>query len=210
MAFALAAEIGSPRPRRRPACAALRRFALAFFSLALCGALGLAAGARAQAPAFLVADINAKAELTDVVALADVNGTLFFTADDGANGSELWMSDGAGPGTQPIVSGLSDLVTYSVIAAGDLLFFNAINNATGYEPWAFTADCCSSVPPGQGVGNTVLGGSGTPNGVDFNLDDTAGGVLTALSMPTPIADLAGVIRDPGTINFGLPNDPLPL
>ena len=31
--------------------------------------------------------------------LLDVNGTLFFTADDGMHGTELWKSDGTAAGT---------------------------------------------------------------------------------------------------------------
>ena len=48
----------------------------------------------------LVKDINpGSGRLVRPPALTDVNGTLFFTADDGANGSELWKSDGTAAGT---------------------------------------------------------------------------------------------------------------
>jgi ELWxxDGT repeat protein len=34
--------------------------------------------------------------------LTNVNGTLFFTADDGSTGRELWRSDGTVGGTIPV------------------------------------------------------------------------------------------------------------
>src|SRR3989442_1709640 len=49
----------------------------------------------------LVADINRTGgwNNSSVLNLVDVNGTLFFRADDGVNGNELWKSDGTTAGT---------------------------------------------------------------------------------------------------------------
>src|SRR5262245_24833826 len=51
--------------------------------------------AQAAPPApYLVADINSIGLDSFPSGLVDVNGTLYFVADDGTNGRELWKSDG--------------------------------------------------------------------------------------------------------------------
>ena len=47
----------------------------------------------------LVKDINPGSASSEPSNLTNVNGTLFFTADDGAHGIELWKSDGTAAGT---------------------------------------------------------------------------------------------------------------
>jgi ELWxxDGT repeat protein len=74
--------------------------------------------------------------------LANVNGTLYFTADDGVHGRELWKSDGTADGTQLVIDlspgNLSTRFYYEnqtkseFLAVNDLLFFTAaVRNATG-------------------------------------------------------------------------------
>jgi ELWxxDGT repeat protein len=61
--------------------------------------------------------------------LTDVNGTLFFTANDGINGRELWKSDGTGGGTKlvkDITPGPDGSSLYSLVSYVGRLFF--INN----------------------------------------------------------------------------------
>ena len=47
----------------------------------------------------LVKDINSGPSPHPGAHLADVSGTIFFAADDAANGIELWKSDGTAAGT---------------------------------------------------------------------------------------------------------------
>ncbi len=79
---------------------------------------------------------------------------LFFTADDGVHGVELWTSDGTAPGTH-LVDDLAPAGSSSnpdsLAAAGDRLYFAADDGLSGREPW--------SVPlagPGCVPGNTRL------------------------------------------------------
>ncbi|MBL8812063.1 MAG: hypothetical protein JNM43_18000, partial [Planctomycetaceae bacterium] len=73
--------------------------------------------------------------------LTVVNDTLFFSADDGSTGRELWKSDGTTAGTvlvKDITTGfLTDSIAYQspMVAAGSNLYFFADNGATGSELW---------------------------------------------------------------------------
>jgi len=47
----------------------------------------------------LFKDINPGSGSSSPYNLTNINGTLYFTADDGTNGYELWKSDGTSAGT---------------------------------------------------------------------------------------------------------------
>ena len=70
--------------------------------------------------------------------LTDVNGTLFFRADNGTNGEELWKSDGTSAGTvlvKDINPGTSSSEPNYLININGTLFFRAYDGVNGYELW---------------------------------------------------------------------------
>ena len=77
--------------------------------------------------------------------LINVGGTLFFPADDGSTGTELWTSDGTESGTtlvKDINSGSGNSSPEVLTDVGGTLFFAAENGSTGHELW--TSDGTSS------------------------------------------------------------------
>jgi ELWxxDGT repeat protein len=67
-----------------------------------------------------------------------VNGTLFFTADDGTTGDELWRSDGTAAGTvlvKDIAPGASESHPGFLTNVNGTLFFTAEDGTHGRELW---------------------------------------------------------------------------
>ncbi|QHT70453.1 T9SS type A sorting domain-containing protein [Rhodocytophaga rosea] len=70
--------------------------------------------------------------------LINVNGTLFFTANDGIHGIELWKSDGTPAGTvmvKDIVPGKDGAYPEQLITNNGLLYFVFYEPSTGYAIW---------------------------------------------------------------------------
>ncbi|MEO8961534.1 MAG: ELWxxDGT repeat protein [Ginsengibacter sp.] len=70
--------------------------------------------------------------------LINFNNTLYFAADDGLNGTELWTSDGTEEGTvmfKDIEAGADSSSPYGFSVIGNTLYFTAAQSATGTALW---------------------------------------------------------------------------
>ena len=70
--------------------------------------------------------------------LTNVDGTLFFSANNGIDGEELWKSDGSEQGTaivRNILEGAGSSFPQEFVGIGDELFFVADEGSHGYELW---------------------------------------------------------------------------
>ena len=67
-----------------------------------------------------------------------MNGTLFFRANDGTNGNELWKSDGTEAGTvlvKDIWAGTPSSWPDTLVNLNDTLYFSADDEIHGRELW---------------------------------------------------------------------------
>jgi len=90
----------------------------------------------------------------------NVSGTLFFRADDGVNGTELWKSDGTPAGTvlvKDIYPGATGSSPHMLANLGGVLMFSAGTPETGWELWrsdgtAAGTTLVKDINPGTGSG----------------------------------------------------------
>ncbi len=112
------------------------------------------AGSGHLPPARLVADIKALTGSSNPQPLAAVGHVLFFMADDGLHGNELWRTDGTEAGTYLVKNIKPDTATqpgqampFAAIAFGNVLLFAADDGAHGKELW---------ISDGTAAGTTML------------------------------------------------------
>ena len=91
----------------------------------------------------LVKDIRPGSGSSSPRYLTNVNGTLFFAANDGVNGMRLWKSDGTTDGTQ-LVSARA-INPESLFNVNGSLFFTAIGTGIGRELWKSDGTSAGSV-----------------------------------------------------------------
>lgn len=110
------------------------RTATARIALLTCLLLGLSPGLHAQT---LIADIWPGGESSAPKEFANAEGTVFFAADDGATGIELWKSDGTPDGTRLVkdINPTGHSEPSWITAVGDRVFFRADDGVHGEEIW---------------------------------------------------------------------------
>ncbi|WP_269613299.1 ELWxxDGT repeat protein [Prochlorococcus marinus] len=92
-----------------------------------------------EAGTVLVKDIYPGSDGSNPSNLTGVGNTLYFTANDGTNGTELWKTDGTEAGTvlvQNLTAGNGNSVLSDMTAIGDTLYFTYNNGSNGIELWS--------------------------------------------------------------------------
>jgi ELWxxDGT repeat protein len=123
---------------------------------------------------------------------ADVNGTVFFVANDGEHGFELWKSDGTAAGTrlvEDIRPGRGGSAPIQLTGVNGTLYFSASDGTHGYEPWksdgtATGTKLVKDIKPGSG-GSYSGGYSGVGGKLMFGADDGTHGLQPWRSDGTP-------------------------
>jgi ELWxxDGT repeat protein/cysteine-rich repeat protein len=87
-----------------------------------------------------VLDIPPGVSMHDVTPAAITDGpgtTLYFRASDAASGSELWRSDGTGPGTMPVadINAIGGSFPSSFTVLNGIVYFSADDGVHGIELW---------------------------------------------------------------------------
>ncbi len=149
----------------------------------------------------------------------DNHGTIFFAADDGHNGTELWKSDGTYTGTEmvkDVESGANDSDPEHLTVWNGNVFFSAYDSSKGRELWKSDGTASNTVRvkdirsgfPGSSPSNLAGSGSylyfsandGTAGREFWRSDGTAAGTVqvkdinpTGDSDPENMTDVNGVV-----------------
>jgi ELWxxDGT repeat protein len=91
----------------------------------------------------LVRDVRPGPESSRIGTIAQAGDRVFFSADDGAHGVELWTSDGTPTGTRlvaDIAEGPRSSFPREITRIGNRVFFSADDGVVGREPWVLPLD----------------------------------------------------------------------
>ena len=107
-------------------------------ALSLIAGPAYAVGARADAAPYLVKDIRTGVESSGLDYLLAAGNIVYFAADDGLRGLELWKSNGTSEGTvrvKNIARGAGDSNPHGFAEVNGTVFFVADDGAHGRELW---------------------------------------------------------------------------
>ncbi len=139
--------------------------------------------------------------------LTSVGGVLHFTADDGINGRELWMSDATALGTfmvGDLFPGSDPSDPLALKDIGGVLYFSADDGSSGREPWTHQPITTEDYGSLGGIAFEDLNGSGARDagepgivGVTIYLDANS-------SWKFDEGELSTVTDSEGSYSFTLP------
>ena len=122
----------------------------------------------------LVEDINPGSNSAAPRYLTSIDGTLFFSANDGTHGSELWKSDGTAAGTELVADiHLGRYASYpkSLTNVNGTLFFIANDGTHGRELWKSDGTATGTVLVADINPSSTYSSSSGPSGLT-NVDGT--------------------------------------
>jgi ELWxxDGT repeat protein len=154
-----------------------------------------------EAGTILVKDINPGSSSSSPSSLVDVNGIVYFLANNGTEGTELWKSDGTEAGTllvKDIQTGSGSANVSNMIAAGNLLFFTITDGSNFLDLWKSDGtevgtvllrnniiSASSSPYFGQANGTLYFTGNSAANGVElWKSDGTSAGTVLVKDINT--------------------------
>lgn len=89
--------------------------------------------------AYLITEFASDRTSSDLLQMTEVGGKIYFGANDGMTGNELWVSDGTPTGTALVAdinrNGSGHSKPDQLISANGILFFGALDAVVGRELW---------------------------------------------------------------------------
>lgn len=152
--------------------------------------------------------------------MVDVAGKVFFYADDGPHGLELWTSDGTAAGThlvRDLVPGDESGGAQFLTPLADILLFSG--RSTGSDRWLFRSDGTEA-----GTVSVVAGAPSDPwyltafgDAVYFSAEDAGGsrslwrsdgtaGGTTPFPVAAPVVDPHDLVAGPDRLDFATPSE----